>query len=157
MDTRNQEAVCWVAAQNVDAILPHSTPLDVFPHLLEMILLGQRMFPAAVHSPPVQTRLTPSAGLRPNTSMRMDQQWPNLSDREKTILSCLMNGTSNKSIAKSLSITETTVKAHVKGLLRKLGVTNRTQAAIWALNQEDLGLGSGGAAPPSTASRPSVL
>ena len=156
MDTHNQDAVCWVAAQNIDAILPHSTPLDVFPHLLEMILLGQRMFPAAVHSPPAQTRLT-SSSLRPSTPMRMDQQWPNLSEREKTILSCLMNGTSNKSIAKSLSITETTVKAHVKGLLRKLGVTNRTQAAIWALNQEDLAQGSGSATPSSTASRPSVL
>ena len=67
-----------------------------------------------------------------------------------------MNGTSNKTIAKNLSITETTVKAHVKGLLRKIGVTNRTQAAVWALNQEDLGRGSTSTAPSPITHRPAA-
>jgi two-component system, NarL family, nitrate/nitrite response regulator NarL len=57
-----------------------------------------------------------------------------LSDREKEILACLVSGLSNKIIARKLSIAEATVKAHVKGLLRKLQVVNRTQAAILALN-----------------------
>ncbi len=59
---------------------------------------------------------------------------PNPSDREWEILHCLSEGGSNKSIARKLGIMETTVKVHVKSVLRKLGVANRTQAAIWALN-----------------------
>jgi DNA-binding NarL/FixJ family response regulator len=55
-----------------------------------------------------------------------------LSNREQTILKELMQGASNKHIARCLDIAEATVKVHVKSLLRKLRVTNRTQAAMWA-------------------------
>jgi two-component system nitrate/nitrite response regulator NarL len=57
-----------------------------------------------------------------------------LSDREIEILRCLVNGSPNKVIARALGIAETTVKVHVKGLLRKVRASNRTQAAVWALN-----------------------
>ena len=46
----------------------------------------------------------------------------------------LVTGDSNKMIANHLRITEATVKVHLKSLLRKINATNRTQAAIWALN-----------------------
>jgi two-component system nitrate/nitrite response regulator NarL len=55
-----------------------------------------------------------------------------LSEREKQILDGLARGESNKAIARELQITESTVKVHVKAVLRKLKVNNRTQAAIWA-------------------------
>ena len=45
-------------------------------------------------------------------------------------------GESNKHIARFFSITEPTVKAHAKAILRKIGANNRTQAAIWALNHK---------------------
>ena len=57
------------------------------------------------------------------------------SEREHQILQCLVNGLSNKAIARKHHIAEATVKVHVKGLLRKVQVSNRTQAAIWALNR----------------------
>jgi two-component system, NarL family, nitrate/nitrite response regulator NarL len=59
---------------------------------------------------------------------------PKLSEREGAILSALVQGTSNKIIASRLNITEATVKVHVKAILRKIRVRNRTQAAIWALH-----------------------
>jgi two-component system nitrate/nitrite response regulator NarL len=43
-----------------------------------------------------------------------------------------MYGTPNKVIARNLDITEATIKVHVKAILRKIGVANRTQAAMWA-------------------------
>ena len=46
----------------------------------------------------------------------------------------LMQGASNKVIARNLVITESTVKVHMKAILRKLRLQNRTQAAIWARN-----------------------
>lgn len=57
-----------------------------------------------------------------------------LSERERLILTRLTLGAANKQIARELNIAEATVKAHVKSLLRKLRVNNRTQAAMWAIN-----------------------
>ena len=57
-----------------------------------------------------------------------------LSSRELAILRTLMEGASNKIIARRLVITEATVKVHMKAILRKLRLQNRTQAAIWARN-----------------------
>jgi two-component system, NarL family, nitrate/nitrite response regulator NarL len=55
-----------------------------------------------------------------------------VSNREQAILKLLVQGASNKHIARQLNIAEATVKVHIKGILRKLGVSNRTQAALWA-------------------------
>ncbi|MEX6505866.1 LuxR C-terminal-related transcriptional regulator [Jiella sp. M17.18] len=59
----------------------------------------------------------------------------NLSAREMEILKCLISGDSNKVIARRCSITESTVKVHLKAILRKIRVANRTQAAVWAMNK----------------------
>jgi two-component system nitrate/nitrite response regulator NarL len=57
-----------------------------------------------------------------------------LSRRETSILCLLVRGASNKVIARQLAITEATVKVHIKAILRKLRLHNRTQAAMWAYN-----------------------
>lgn len=54
-----------------------------------------------------------------------------LSPRELEILRELTRGSSNKEIARLLSIAEPTVKIHVQHILRKLGVSSRVQAAVW--------------------------
>jgi two-component system, NarL family, nitrate/nitrite response regulator NarL len=59
---------------------------------------------------------------------------PQLSARQQSILSCLIQGDSNKTIARKMAIADATVKVHVKAILRKIRVHNRTQAAIWAMN-----------------------
>jgi two-component system, NarL family, nitrate/nitrite response regulator NarL len=58
---------------------------------------------------------------------------PRLSEREAQILDGLVRGHANKVIARSCDITEATVKVHMKSILRKIQVANRTQAAVWAL------------------------
>jgi two-component system, NarL family, nitrate/nitrite response regulator NarL len=55
-----------------------------------------------------------------------------LSPREGEILRLLAHGSSNKLIARELDIAETTVKIHVQNLLRKLGLSNRVHAAVYA-------------------------
>ncbi len=57
-----------------------------------------------------------------------------MTGRELEIVRRLALGQSNKEIANELDLAVATVKVHVKSLLRKLGLNNRTQAAIWALN-----------------------
>jgi len=57
-----------------------------------------------------------------------------LSNRETAILACLTEGQSNKRIARKFGVAEATVKVHIKAILRKIRVKNRTQAAIWAVD-----------------------
>lgn len=87
-----------------------------------------------------------------------------LSDRERQILQCLVEGYANKLIARRLNIAEATVKVHIKGLLRKINVSNRTQAAIWALNQnvtvqsrDEVGRDEVGPRPPRSLSGVDLL
>jgi len=58
---------------------------------------------------------------------------PALSPREREILVCLARGASNKEIARDLEVAESTVKIHVQHILRKLELTSRVQAAVWAV------------------------
>jgi two-component system, NarL family, nitrate/nitrite response regulator NarL len=57
-------------------------------------------------------------------------------------LQMLTQGASNKTIALKLVITESTVKVHLKAILRKLRLQNRTQAALWARDniEDDSGI-----------------
>jgi DNA-binding NarL/FixJ family response regulator len=55
-----------------------------------------------------------------------------LSERELEVLRCVAKGLPNKLIARNLGISEKTVKAHLTRIYQQLGVTDRTQAAIWA-------------------------
>lgn len=59
-----------------------------------------------------------------------------LTSRERDVLELIAQGYSNKKIAKILSISEKTVKNHVTSILRKLGVQDRTQAAVYALKNK---------------------
>ncbi len=63
-----------------------------------------------------------------------------LSPREQQILAEIARGASNKEIARTLAIAETTVKIHVQHILRKLGLSSRVQAAVYATR----GNGNGG-------------
>jgi len=56
-----------------------------------------------------------------------------LTQRQREVLSRLVRGSTNREIADALGLKEVTVKVHLKGVFRKLGVTNRTQAARLAL------------------------
>ena len=75
-----------------------------------------------------------------------------LSNREVEILRCLLDGDPNKVISRRLGIADATVKVHIKAILRKLRVQNRTQAAIWAANR-GLTLSSA-KAPPELVAAP---
>ena len=61
-----------------------------------------------------------------------DRRWP-LTKRETEILRYAADGRSNLQVAKILWVTEPTVKFHLSNIYRKLGVTNRTEASLWAI------------------------
>ncbi|WP_205479971.1 LuxR C-terminal-related transcriptional regulator [Sphingomonas arenae] len=112
--------------------------------LLHLVALGEKVFPSqladelvdhAAASHPMATAPTINSA--------------NLSCREVEILRCLIMGLPNKVISRRLSISEATVKVHVKAVLRKLQVMNRTQAAIWATSRGLRGLDNDEPLPPS--------
>ena len=65
-----------------------------------------------------------------------------LTPREREVLALIGRGMANKRIARELSLSEKTVKAHVSSILAKLGVTDRTKAALYAVREGLVGPGS---------------
>jgi DNA-binding NarL/FixJ family response regulator len=57
---------------------------------------------------------------------------PQLSDREREVLALVAGGLANKQIARHLGISERTVKSHLTSVFQRIGVSGRTQAALWA-------------------------
>jgi DNA-binding NarL/FixJ family response regulator len=113
------------------------TTCDVFIKSIELVMMGETIFPPAFLS----SALDPTDKAVPHNETEQailfrtgETIAPQLSPREKSILQCLIEGHSNKSIARKIDIAEATVKVHVKAILRKIRVQNRTQAAIWAMN-----------------------
>jgi two-component system, NarL family, nitrate/nitrite response regulator NarL len=92
--------------------------------------------PSAIVQAHRQVEIAPSAAENIVIEMKItpDPHLARLSDREQLILVHLTQGASNKHIARELNIAEATVKAHIKSLLRKIRVSNRTQAAMWAIS-----------------------
>ena len=66
-----------------------------------------------------------------------------LTSREREVLAEIAKGRSNREIARALTVSEKTVKAHVSSVLAKLGVQDRTQAALVAVRHEQGALSSG--------------
>jgi DNA-binding NarL/FixJ family response regulator len=77
-------------------------------------------------------RLAERAGLKPRTAAQHSSHA--LTPREQEVLGLLSNGLSNREIARTLWIAESTAKVHVRNVLRKLGARSRTEAA--ALNSQ---------------------
>jgi len=107
-----------------DGCLSKDRSADALGQAMRLVIMGEKVFPSEVMSLLRQVDRSGGSGTRPN----------GLSARESQILSSLLEGESNKAIANVLRISEATVKVHLKSLMRKLNVTNRTQAAIWAMN-----------------------
>jgi DNA-binding NarL/FixJ family response regulator len=118
---------------------------DVFVKSIELVMMGEIIFPPAFmssilhpesdHFAKPEPRNDNARAIAFTAERSMTQQ---LSPREKAIMQCLIAGDSNKSIARKINIAEATVKVHVKAILRKIGVQNRTQAAIWGMNNGSL-------------------
>ena len=98
---------------------------NVVLRAVKLIQQGQAVYPANVAQNLGQ-------GVAAPESIR-DGEAAELSPRETQILACILSGHSNKAIARRLAITESTVKMHFKNAMRKINASNRTQAAIWAM------------------------
>jgi two-component system, NarL family, nitrate/nitrite response regulator NarL len=137
--TINPSVFLQTVAAGVEGLMLKDISGDVLRRAIRLVLLGQHLFSAglAQHLLAAQTAAadtTPPTEATAPAQRATGERTLMFSEREQQILQCLVNGLSNKAIARKHHIAEATVKVHVKGLLRKVQVSNRTQAAIWALN-----------------------
>ncbi|AZO48405.1 MAG: response regulator transcription factor [Mesorhizobium sp.] len=145
-----------------DAYLSKVAPSDTFIKALELVMLGQTVLPVEPSTFIQDIRhdlkydaVTDDVTVAAAKMENVDRDLSILSDREKCILRCLIKGDSNKTIAREIRIAEATVKVHVKAILRKIRVRNRTQAAVWAMNHGVLTPATGPSGNEKMATQPS--
>lgn len=114
----NREVANKAMDMGADGFIPKSLTATSLVNAIKFVLSGERYFPFDFGT---LESTTADSGV-----------FANLSDREKQTLEQLCIGLSNKEIAKNLGLQEVTIKLHVKNILAKLGVSNRTQAALLA-------------------------
>jgi DNA-binding CsgD family transcriptional regulator len=96
--------------------------------------------PAADSSAPSSTvQASPIATAAPAESpvFPIDERWAMLTQREREVARGVGEGLTNKEIAARLVVTEFTVKKHLNNIFTKIGVRNRTELALFALEQEE--------------------
>lgn len=113
----------------VDGYIVKSMSSQPLITALRLVTLGQKVLPSELAGLLGRHSLDHAGS---NGALEHEIEGANLSARERDVLCCLMAGYSNKVIARQLDVCEATVKVHVKAILRKLDVSNRTQAAMWA-------------------------
>ncbi len=123
-----------------------TTGCDALIRYLDLVMLGEVVFPSAMFLASMAISNAASEAQGEVLTSRIgplhtaqqasakDSPIRTLSSREAEILHCLMQGAPNKVIARKLDVAEATVKVHIKAILRKIRVANRTQAAMWAVN-----------------------
>ena len=136
------------ATGDVDGYLIKEISCDPLAGALRLTALGEKVLPSQIAS---SLASAPASAI--SRCWDTGASGTNLSAREVDILRCLVDGEPNKVISRRLSIADATVKVHIKAILRKLRVRNRTQAAIWAVNR---GLAGEAPADPVPALRPSL-
>jgi DNA-binding NarL/FixJ family response regulator len=103
--------------------LPTSHGLKVLMGALERVRGGGTYVPLALTE-----AIPPALAEQPNCG-----PWRELTRRQRDVLELIAEGKSNKLIGDALNMSESTVKAHVKQIIRRLNVANRTQAALLAM------------------------
>ena len=110
-----------------DGYLVNELSAEALSLSLLLVMQGEKVLPSTLAGVLASERGEARNGI-------LVQAQRNLTERETQILTCLLNGHSNKHIARALTISEGTVKVHLKSLMKKIAAANRTQAALWARN-----------------------
>lgn len=115
----------------VNTILDEDVSFDTFLNYLRFISLDEQTLPASMVNKVLRSVRPFLASGNANRAIPVD-----LSERERVVLAYLTEGASNKEIARYLGLADGTIKVTLKAVLRKISASNRTQAAIWALQND---------------------
>lgn len=138
--SENENDLAAALQAGADGYLLKTVELDHLAGFILKVLAGE-----SVVSPEMMTKLVTAFRAKgPQGAAPADAPTPArdtsglnlLSAREREVLALIAQGDSNKAIARKLDIAETTVKIHVQHILRKLQLTSRVQAAVYAAGCE---------------------
>ena len=134
--SENEDDLAAALQAGADGYLLKTVESDDLCNSIEKVLAGE-----SVISPEMMTKLVTAfrtkpalvvAGQTPSSTPEEPRGLALLSTREREVLAYIARGDSNKVIARALDIAETTVKVHVQHILRKLELSSRVQAAVYA-------------------------
>ncbi len=111
-----------------EGFLPRSLGADAFANAIRLVLSGESYVPAGLL---MAERLSGSGSAPAGAATA--EAFEALTERESDVLEQLLEGLTNKEIGRALDIQEITVKLHLRGVYRKLGVKNRAQAVARTL------------------------
>ena len=118
------QTIAGALCSGAQGFIPKSTEAGQIGLAVEAVLAGEIYTPPGFHAP----RTTPAS----EEDLRIARRVADLTPQQFRVLGMLCSGLLNKQIAYELDVSEATVKAHVTAILRKLGVTTRTQAVLAA-------------------------
>lgn len=107
-----------------------SSSEQVLQHAISLAMSGETYIPSGIFLDSGGRLLQP--GHPGSGTIDPSNPLSRLTPRQRDVLACMMDGSPNKEIARKLGLLESTVKAHVKAILKKLGAANRTQASMIA-------------------------
>jgi DNA-binding NarL/FixJ family response regulator len=125
-ETDNPQRTRAILASGTRGFLPASLSLKVMMGALDLVLAGGIYVPSSlIDALPARPTVSPGAASFADASNELTR-------RQRDVLGLISQGKSNKLIADALTMSESTVKAHVKQIIKRLRVANRTQAALLA-------------------------
>ena len=128
LDQYSFEEVVEAFQLGADGVIIKEISCAPLAESIRLVAMGEKVFPSQLITNITNWIPTAAAG-----DWKSSASAVGLSEREIEILESIMAGMANKVIARQFGICEATVKVHVKAILRKLGVENRTQAATWGV------------------------
>jgi DNA-binding NarL/FixJ family response regulator len=131
--SKNDDAIVTVLRAGASCIVDDGSPDGLTPEYLveqlKLVACGQFVLSNTAAVRLARMYALPEEGPSNGLAMRRDAA---LTEREQEVLSLLAEGCTNRDIAEKLSVSEHTVRAHLRGIMQKLNVTNRVQAAVLA-------------------------
>lgn len=125
-ETDSPQRARQILSTGARGFLPASLSLRVLMGALDLVLAGGVYVPSSLIESGSQRQGTWQGG------GQAAEPWSELTRRQRDVLALISQGKSNKLIADALTMSESTVKAHVKQIIKRLNVANRTQAALVA-------------------------
>jgi len=127
-DREEIEEICAAFQEGARGFIPTSLEPHLVIGAIRMVLAGVTFVPVNALMRPRRAPNRNTERTRPEpATIEGREDWP---PRQLAVLRFLLQGKANKEIARALELEESTIKVHVRLIMRKLGVTNRTQAAL---------------------------
>ncbi len=123
----NPQRARAILGSGARGFLPASLSLKVLMGALDLVLAGGVYIPSSL----IEASPAKPASFAEGAELAAEP-WAELTRRQRDVLALISQGKSNKLIADALAMSESTVKAHVKQIIKRLHVSNRTQAALLA-------------------------